>query len=102
MLTYEEASAYINYPRSAENYYHITVSDNGIGFEKQYADHIFEIFKRLHVRTEYKGSGIGLALCKRIVTNHKGYIFAESTPGKGSLFHVFLPVKEGFKKKQEI
>lgn len=72
-------------------YFVIKVSDNGIGFDKQYADHIFEIFKRLHGRTEFVGSGIGLALCKRILTNHHGFIHAESDIGSGSTFHIFLP-----------
>ena len=73
-------------------YHHILFSDNGIGFEKGYEKQIFEIFKRLHEQNIYPGSGIGLALCRRIVTNHHGVMYAESEYGKGSTFHIFLPV----------
>ncbi|HEX6223053.1 MAG TPA: PAS domain-containing protein [Chryseolinea sp.] len=93
IISTKEMKNYLHLPED-NNYHHIKVSDNGIGFEQQYAEHIFEIFKRLHGKAQYNGSGIGLALCKRIVTNHGGYIQAESTLGKGSVFHVFLPVKE--------
>jgi PAS domain S-box-containing protein len=73
-------------------YHHITVADNGIGFEKDYAEQIFEIFKRLHNTQAYSGSGIGLAVCKKIVLNHKGRIYAESDGESGTTFHVLLPV----------
>ena len=72
-------------------YHHITVRDNGIGFETRYADQIFEVFKRLHTRDVYPGSGIGLALCRRIVDNHGGALWAESTPGEGTTFNILLP-----------
>ena len=70
----------------------ITVTDNGIGFEQQYADSIFKLFQRLHGRSEYSGTGIGLAICKKIVENHKGTITAVSQPGKGSAFIIEMPV----------
>jgi len=89
--TAKEVSDFISDPRSSSNYYQLSIQDNGIGFDSQYAEHIFEIFKRLHASNEYQGSGIGLALCKRIVTNHNGYIAAVSEKDKGSVFHVFLP-----------
>jgi signal transduction histidine kinase len=65
--------------------------DNGIGFEQEHADKVFSIFQRLNSQDAYSGSGIGLALCKKIVDNHGGAITADSVPGKGSVFHVFLP-----------
>lgn len=74
------------------NYCHITVSDNGIGFDPQYKDRIFEVFQRLHDFDEYKGTGIGLAICKRIVENHNGIIKANGHPNKGAQFDIYLPI----------
>jgi PAS domain S-box-containing protein len=72
-------------------YYKISFRDNGIGFNQEYADKIFMMFQRLNTRDQYSGSGIGLAMVKKIVSNHQGYVVAESTEGKGSTFHVVLP-----------
>jgi PAS domain S-box-containing protein len=72
-------------------FYRITVSDNGIGFEQEYVDTIFKLFQRLHGRNEYSGTGIGLAICKKIMENHGGTITAKSEPGKGSAFIMELP-----------
>jgi signal transduction histidine kinase len=72
----------------------IVVSDNGIGFEPQYSARIFRVFERLNGRTEYPGTGIGLALCHKIVSRHGGQIVAESQLGEGATFTVTLPVKQ--------
>lgn len=73
-------------------YCRIYVQDNGIGFEQQYAEQIFTMFTRLHVNTEYAGTGIGLAICKKIVEEHEGYISAKSEVNKGTTFTISLPV----------
>jgi len=70
--------------------YHIAVTDNGIGIEKQYFDQIFSAFKRLHSRDKYEGTGIGLAICKKIIDRHAGKISIESTIGKGTSFIITL------------
>lgn len=74
--------------------YRLTVEDNGIGFDEKYLDRIFTIFQRLHGRMEYEGTGIGLAICRKIANRHGGDITARSTPGKGSTFIVTLPAKQ--------
>lgn len=89
-LPHDEAAQYVKVSPKV-NYYDITFTDNGIGFETKYTEQIFEVFKRLHGRDIYPGSGIGLALCRRIVDNHGGHLFAESTPGSGTTFHVIMP-----------
>lgn len=76
----------------SEKYCRIFVEDNGIGFDQQYVEHIFGMFKRLHHHTEYEGTGIGLTLCKKIAEVHNGTITARSQLGKGSTFIVSLPV----------
>ncbi|MET3028009.1 PAS domain S-box protein [Flavobacterium sp. UW10123] len=72
-------------------YHHLQVSDNGIGFELVYKDKIFEVFQRLNTESEYKGTGIGLAIVKKIVENHKGFITVSSEKGKGSVFNIYIP-----------
>jgi signal transduction histidine kinase len=76
---------------TGKNYHCISISDNGIGFETKYNEKIFDLFQRLHSRSDYHGSGIGLSICKRIVENHKGSITAEGKPGKGATFNIYLP-----------
>ena len=73
------------------NYYRLSVSDNGIGFDPAYADDIFVIFKRLHSYHEYQGSGVGLSICKKIVDKHNGFIRAIGKPGEGAVFIIELP-----------
>ncbi|RYF71725.1 MAG: hypothetical protein EOO39_13430, partial [Cytophagaceae bacterium] len=72
-------------------YYRIDVLDNGIGFEQRYADRIFQIFQRLHGKSTYAGTGIGLAICNKVAVNHGGAVTATSQPGKGATFSIYLP-----------
>lgn len=75
----------------AKDYYLIRVSDNGIGFDPADAERIFNVFTRLHGRTEYKGTGVGLSIVRKVIENHQGRIWAESQPGEGSVFNIILP-----------
>jgi signal transduction histidine kinase len=72
-------------------YYKIIFEDYGIGFEQKYSNKIFEVFQRLHEKNEYPGTGIGLAICKKIVENHNGYISAIGKPDEGAIFTIYLP-----------
>jgi signal transduction histidine kinase len=76
------------------SYYEIIVRDNGIGFNQEFANQIFVIFQRLNDKREFPGTGIGLALCRKIAHNHNGEIYATSGEGQGSAFHVLLPVRQ--------
>jgi signal transduction histidine kinase len=74
-----------------EGVWHFTVTDNGIGIAPQHHDEIFTPFRRLHAASEYEGSGIGLATCRKIVDQHHGHIWVESNLGHGTTFHITLP-----------
>jgi signal transduction histidine kinase len=76
-----------------KSYCHISFSDNGIGFNPDYKDQIFEVFQRLHDRDEYAGTGIGLAIVKKIVERHDGLITAIGNPGQGATFNIYIPVR---------
>ncbi len=81
-------------PNKNIEYIKLTVKDNGIGFEPEFKERIFDIFQRLHGKHEYKGTGIGLAICKKIAENHNGLIMAEGIPGEGASFIIYLPITQ--------
>ena len=81
----------ISYSNSNPEEIQITVKDSGIGIEKAFTERIFQPFQRLNTRMEYEGSGIGLAICRKIVERHGGKIKAQSQPGEGTSFKVVLP-----------
>lgn len=76
------------------DYYKITLTDNGVGFKKEYSEQIFKIFQRLHRKSDYEGTGIGLAMCKKIVLNHHGDIDASESSENGAVFDVILPLHQ--------
>ena len=82
----------VNESDKAKTYGHISISDNGIGFPSEYNARIFEVFQRLHGKHEYKGTGIGLAICKKIMENHNGWITAIGEPNIGATFHIYIPL----------
>ena len=73
-------------------YLRVRLEDNGIGFAAEHAERIFDMFERLHGREKFEGTGIGLAICRKAMANHKGYIRAEGRPGEGAVFELFFPV----------
>ena len=86
----------------AASIYRLTVADNGIGFDEKNAERIFKVFQRLHGRSEYEGTGIGLAVCRKIAERHNGSIAAQSVPGEGATFTVDLPITASEKINGEI
>jgi signal transduction histidine kinase len=91
-LPAEDKKQYLGFKLDKE-YLEVTLSDNGIGFSQQYAEQIFTIFQRLNDKSKYGGYGIGLALCRRIIENHNGIIFAKGTENEGATFVFILPLK---------
>lgn len=79
--------------QQADAYYRIDVSDNGIGFDQKYVDRIFQVFQRLHSKSEFAGTGIGLAICEKVAANHGGTITASSEPNQGTTFQVYFPTE---------
>jgi light-regulated signal transduction histidine kinase (bacteriophytochrome) len=90
----EQIPVNLSEEEKGRNFYEIEVKDNGIGFEPEYAEKIFQVFQRLHGRSQYSGTGVGLAIVRKVVENHRGYIQAEGHPGKGANFKLYLPVPE--------
>lgn len=89
-----EATAIPSEKTAAGHYHAIAFRDNGIGFEAEYESRIFDIFQRLHPAHKYPGTGIGLAICKKIMENHRGFIGAKSVFGEGSVFTLYFPVAQ--------
>jgi PAS domain S-box-containing protein len=85
--------------KDGQHYVQLSVSDNGVGFDQKYVDRIFAVFQRLHGRDAYEGTGIGLAVCRKIVERHHGTITAKSRPDKGAVFLIRLPVGQGLAQK---
>jgi signal transduction histidine kinase/CHASE3 domain sensor protein len=91
LLSEEEMKVAI--PPAKGKFWQIAIADNGIGFDQQYEHKIFELFQRLHGRSAYEGTGIGLAICKKIMHNHNGFITAKGQTGIGAIFNLYLPCK---------
>ena len=84
----------LNPGEESKAFYLIEVRDQGIGFEQEASERIFQVFQRLHGNAEYRGTGIGLSIARKVVNNHHGKIWAESEPGKGASFKILLPAEE--------
>jgi PAS domain S-box-containing protein len=93
MAIKEEIDSILPGNSSTKNYYRIEIKDNGIGFEQHESERIFQMFQRLHGNTEYRGTGVGLSIARKVVQNHGGKIIAEGEPGKGSNFKIYLPAE---------
>ena len=92
IIAFADLPSSIKPNRLAGAYYRIDVADNGVGFDEKYVDRIFQLFQRLHGRSEFAGTGIGLAISEKVVANHGGAITASSVPGKGATFMVYIPM----------
>jgi PAS domain S-box-containing protein len=94
VVTGEDISAFELVEDTKNKLYNLLeIRDNGIGFQQEYADKIFRMFQRLHGKAEYEGTGIGLAIVRKVVENHKGFIRAYSKPGEGATFKILLPIE---------
>lgn len=80
-----------SFANKQKRYLQLDIADNGIGFSNEYSNKIFELFQRLHGKNDYSGTGIGLAICKKIASSHNGFILADGRPGEGSTFSVYIP-----------
>ncbi len=98
----DELDGFLNAEQLPEKFCHIHVKDNGIGFDEKYSQSIFKIFEKLHPKNVYGGTGIGLAVCKKIIEKHHGYITVKTELGIGSEFIISLPVHQEIKKSHEI
>ena len=86
----EPPQIHISATKEVDNWL-FSIKDNGLGIDPKYADNVFKIFRRLHSNSEYEGTGVGLAITKRIIERHNGQIWVESEPGNGSTFYFTLP-----------
>ena len=90
-VTGKDSGLHVSADEMQKTFYRITVADNGIGFDQKDAERIFNVFQRLHGNSEYRGTGVGLSIARKVAENHNGHIFATSEPGKGARFEVLLP-----------
>jgi signal transduction histidine kinase len=88
-----DKSVHITGDNTNKQYHLIEVKDNGIGFDQEDAERIFNVFTRLHGNAEYKGTGVGLSIARKVVENHNGFIWAENRPGEGATFKILLPAE---------
>lgn len=92
LISYEQITSAGKAEKTTSDIHHrISVADNGIGFQEEHRAKVFDMFQRLHNRDEYEGTGVGLAICRKIAENHGGFIVAEGRPGEGATFHIYLP-----------
>jgi light-regulated signal transduction histidine kinase (bacteriophytochrome) len=89
---FKRVSAGADQAQASRQLCEISIQDNGIGYDEKYSEKIFAVFQRLHGRTEYEGTGVGLAVCRRITERHHGTIIGKSKPGEGATFIITLPV----------
>lgn len=93
-ITVKGEKSLVEMPGMKGKYHVVTLADNGIGFDDTYKEAIFKVFSRLHTQADYEGSGVGLALCRKIMQNHRGFITASGTPGSGATFHMWFPAAD--------